>query len=64
MHYEGDAFSKNGRDTMTPLQPGVILKSAYQKYEMSAIDAQEVRLFYEKWPENYRKTNRKTKMEQ
>jgi hypothetical protein len=45
MHYEGDAFSKNGRDTMTPLQPGVILKPASQKHEMSAIDAQEIRLF-------------------
>jgi hypothetical protein len=43
MHYPRDAFSINGLPTIEPLQPNV---SIGQRYNMSAIDIQEVRLFY------------------
>ena len=43
MHYEPDAFSMDGRRTIEPLQSGVKIG---QRYSMSPIDIQEVRLFY------------------
>ena len=43
MHYEATAFSSNGQPTITPLQAGVTIG---QRYNMSSIDIQEVRLFY------------------
>ncbi len=43
MHYEPDAFSSNGRPTIEALQSHVAFG---QRYNMSTIDIQEVRLFY------------------
>lgn len=43
MHYSSDAFSSNGYPTIQPLQTGVRIG---QRYNMSSIDIQEVRLFY------------------
>ncbi|CAF3629808.1 unnamed protein product [Rotaria sp. Silwood2] len=43
MHYEPDAFSFNGRPTIESLQPNVTFG---QRFNMSAIDILEVRLFY------------------
>ena len=46
MHYEDTAFSKNGQKTMVPLQSGVTLLPAYQKFAMTATDVAEVRKWY------------------
>ena len=43
MHYESDAFSINGLPTIEPLQSGVTVG---QRDNMSSIDIQEVRMFY------------------
>lgn len=43
MHYPNSAFSANGLPTIEPLQPNVIIG---QRVNMSAIDIQEVRLYY------------------
>lgn len=43
MHYRADAFSSNGLPTIEPLEADV---SIGQIYNMSQIDIQEVRLFY------------------
>ena len=43
MHYEPSAFSINGLPTIEPLQSGVIIG---QRYNMSLIEIQEVRIFY------------------
>lgn len=43
MHYESQAFSRNGQPTITPLQTGATIG---QRYNMSTIDIQEVQLFY------------------
>merc|ERR1719245_1239065 len=41
MHYESNAFSANGLDTMVPKQPGVTLLPAYRKYSMTNTDISE-----------------------
>lgn len=46
MHYESNAFSANGLDTMVPKQPGVTLLPAYRKYSMTNTDIAEVRKWY------------------
>ena len=43
MHYGRDAFSRNGLPTIEPLQSNVLIG---QRYNLSNIDIQEVRLFY------------------
>ena len=43
MHYPRNSFSVNNRSTIEPLQPNVTIG---QRYNMSTIDIQEVRLFY------------------
>ena len=43
MHYSKNGFSANNLSTIEPLQPNV---SIGQRENMSAIDIQEVRLFY------------------
>ncbi|CAF1086756.1 unnamed protein product [Rotaria sp. Silwood1] len=43
MHYSTDAFSVNGLPTIEPLQPNVTIG---QHDNLSSIDIQEVRLFY------------------
>ncbi|CAF2609562.1 unnamed protein product [Rotaria sp. Silwood2] len=43
MHYGSTTFSKNGLNTIEPLQPGAVIG---QRKTLSAIDIQEVRLFY------------------
>ncbi|CAF3623452.1 unnamed protein product [Rotaria sp. Silwood1] len=43
MHYGPTAFSKNGLNTIEPLQSGVVIG---QRQTLSEIDIQEVRLFY------------------
>ena len=43
MHYESNAFSSNGLPTIEPLQAGATIG---QRVNMSTIDIQEVRLFY------------------
>jgi hypothetical protein len=43
MHYPSDGFSSNGLPTIEPLQSNV---SIGQRYNMSSIDIEEVRLFY------------------
>ncbi len=43
MHYEPDAFSSNGLPTIEALQPNVTFG---QRDNMSTIDIEEVRLFY------------------
>ncbi|CAF1163551.1 unnamed protein product [Rotaria sordida] len=43
LHYRHDAFTKNGLDTIVPLQSGVVLA---EPKTLSAIDIQKVRLFY------------------
>ena len=43
MHYEPDAFTSNGLPTVESLQPNVTFG---QSFNMSTIDIQEVRLFY------------------
>lgn len=46
MHYEWDAFSKNGQATIVPKQSGVNLVPAWQKYSLSATDIDEIRKYY------------------
>ena len=43
MHYEKTAFSSNLLPTIEPLQPNVKIG---QRYKLSSIDIQEIRLFY------------------
>ena len=43
MHYDAYRLSSNGQPTITPKQSGVTIG---QRHNMSAIDIQEVRLFY------------------
>ena len=43
MHYETTAFSRNNLPTIEPLQPYVKIG---QRYYLSKIDIQEIRLFY------------------
>ena len=43
MHYGPNGFSTNGQPTIVPKQSGVTIG---QRHNMSAIDIQEVRLFY------------------
>jgi hypothetical protein len=43
MHYPRDGFSANDLPTIEPLQPNITIG---QRDNMSAIDIQEVRLFY------------------
>ncbi|CAF1094502.1 unnamed protein product [Rotaria sordida] len=43
MHYETTAFSANGLPTIVPIQPNTIIG---QRVNLSSIDIQEVRLFY------------------
>ena len=43
MHYEKTAFSINGLPTIQPLQTSIKIG---QRYKMSDIDIQEIRLFY------------------
>jgi hypothetical protein len=45
LHYDGDAFSKNGRPTITPLQKGVrLLNSPLRR--LSPTDVAEIRTLY------------------
>lgn len=46
MHYESTSFSKNGKDTIIPLQSGVRLTHASQKKVLSEIDVAEIKKFY------------------
>ena len=47
MHYGPTEFSKNGYlKTIEPKQQGVILKYAYEKNQISSIDAKEINKFY------------------
>ena len=43
MHYETNAFSRNGLPTIEPLQSNIQIG---QRYNMSTTDIQEVRIFY------------------
>jgi len=46
MHYTRDAFSKNGKDTIIPLQPNVELIHSAYKYVPSVIDAKKLNILY------------------
>ena len=46
MHYESNAFSKNGQATITPIQAGVQLTGASQKTSLSPTDIAEVKKYY------------------
>ena len=46
MHYQSTAFSKNGRATMLPKQPGATIAGAEYKYAMTDIDVAEVKKWY------------------
>ena len=46
MHYEWNAFSKNGQATITPKQAGVQLLAAYQKTSLSPVDIAEIKKYY------------------
>ena len=46
MHYQKTAFSKNGRPTMEPKQPGATIAGAGNKYAMTDIDVAEVQKWY------------------
>jgi hypothetical protein len=46
MHYEWNAFSKNGQATIESLTPGVTLEPAWKKTSLSSTDVGEIRKFY------------------
>jgi hypothetical protein len=47
MHYEWNAFSKNGMATIEPYDSNVKLLPTAEKTSLSAIDVQELRAYYE-----------------
>lgn len=47
MHYDSNAFSKNGQPTMVPLVPGVTLVDTAFRKSLSEFDVEIIRKYYE-----------------
>ena len=46
MHYDGHAFSKNGKVTMEPLDPSVVLQGPYYQVGIQDTDALQINTIY------------------